>query len=290
MEEQIIVFPERLNNDAASYEFLAQLQHEVKTSTAHEVLFDMTECSFYHALFTSFLGTMLHIANRYGKTANICTVRGSAVENYLKSSGLYSYVTGDQRNYTNRNSIPFFTIKSRDDEDVLEYVGKIIDHAPIKLTEQARELLFQNIFEIFCNAAEHSGEDMGVYACGHWMPSKRHLVFSIYDTGVGIPNLVKEKVKDVHFSEDALRWALLPGNSTKQLHDGVPRGLGLAKLMSFIKLNNGCLNIFSNDICFSFNKGCGNFSFITKPIIGTFIGITIVADKNHIYSTSKEMK
>ena len=88
MEEQIIVFPERLNNDAASYEFLAQLQHEVKTSTAHEVLFDMTECSFYHALFTSFLGTMLHIANRYGKTANICTVRGSAVENYLKSSGL----------------------------------------------------------------------------------------------------------------------------------------------------------------------------------------------------------
>ena len=288
--EKVIIFPKKLNNDAPSYKFLSELQEHIRSDPEASILFDMSECEFCHAIFTSFLGTMLRVAEHFGKKATICTKINSKVETYLKRSGLYSYVTNDPSDYTNENTLPFCRISSKNEEDVLEYIENIINHAPVRLTEPAHELLFQNIYEVFCNASEHSREDLGVYACGHWMPNTRDLVFSIYDTGIGIPSLVKETIVEVQSSEEAILWALRQGNSTKQLEDGVPRGLGLSKLLSFILLNKGRLDIFSNDICYSFNKGHSYYFSLPNPIMGTFIGITIVADNVHIYSTSKEIK
>ncbi len=280
-----IKFPRTLNNVDSSYSFLAELQSSVINSKEDIIVFDMTSCDFYHAMFTSFLGTLLRIAHSFNKKATICTTVDSKVETYLKRSGLYSYVTGDSTDYTNRNSIPFRKISSNNEEAVINYVELILKRAPIKLTEQAHELLFKNIYEIFSNAEEHSRQDMGVFSCGHWMYQKRQLVFSLYDTGIGIPSLVKEKIETISTSKDALQWALQKGNSTKQLLEGVPRGLGLSDFLSFIKLNNGELIIFSNDLCFRYNKGTSHYFTIEKPIIGTFIGIIIVADEDHIYTT-----
>ena len=288
--EKIIVFPNRLNNSKSSYIFLADLQKYIRDGSESKVLFDLSKCEFYHAIYISFLGTTLKVAENFGKKVTICTKRGSKVEVYLKRSGLYSYVTHDPFDYTNENTLPFCKISSENEEEVLSYIENIIGHAPVKLTETAHELLFQNIYEVFSNASEHSEENLGVYAGGHWMPNSRELVFSIYDTGIGIPFLIKKMVAGVQSSEEAVMWALQQGNSTKQLEDGVPRGIGLSKLLSFIQLNKGRLDIFSNDICYCIDKGHQYCFSLPNPIMGTFIGITIVADKVHIYSTIKEIR
>ncbi|MBS5143742.1 MAG: ATP-binding protein [Firmicutes bacterium] len=172
-----------------------------------------------------------------------------------------------------------------DDDNIIDYIGNILDLAPIKLTEQCHELLFKNIYEVFNNASDHSRSCQGVYACGHWMPTKKQLVFSVYDTGIGIPSLVKEEINENMSSHDAINWALQRGNSTKQLIHGIPRGLGLSDLYDFIRLNDGALNIFTNDIYFEYKKGNTSYELLSFPIIGTFIGITIKADYNHIYTT-----
>ena len=107
----------------------------------------------------------------------------------------------------------------------------------------------------------------------------------MYDTGIGIPSLVKEEINENMSSHDAINWALQRGNSTKQLIHGIPRGLGLSDLYDFIRLNDGALNIFTNDIYFEYKKGNTSYELLSFPIIGTFIGITIKADYNHIYTT-----
>ena len=58
------------------------------------------------------------------------------------------------------------------EDSMVEYINKILDLAPIVLSPRAESLLFKNIYEIFSNSSDHSESENGVFACGHWMPSK----------------------------------------------------------------------------------------------------------------------
>lgn len=284
MTEKIIKIPKNLNNDSESYYFLSELQNVIIDSCQNRIILDFCNCNFSHAILTSFIGALLHIGNLFDKTIVYKTSKGSKLSTYFQRSGLYNYVTEDTTDYTNSYAIPFCKI-NMDDDNIIDYIGNILDLAPIKLTEQCHELLFKNIYEVFNNASDHSRSCQGVYACGHWMPTKKQLVFSVYDTGIGIPSLVKEEINENMSSHDAINWALQRGNSTKQLIHGIPRGLGLSDLYDFIRLNDGALNIFTNDIYFEYKKGNTSYELLSFPIIGTFIGITIKADYNHIYTT-----
>lgn len=281
---ELIKFPKNLNNNTvSSYYFLAELQNQIIDSSDNSIILDFTDCVFSHAIFTSFIGSLMHIGSAFGKTITYRTKKSSPLNTYFKRSGLYNYMMDDDVNYTNSNAIPFCSINMNDDT-IIDYISNILELAPIKLTEQCHELLFKNIYEIFNNSADHSRAQHGVYSCGHWMPTKKQLVFSVYDTGIGIPSLIRESIDDAMTSENAINWAIQRGNSTKQLLKGTPRGLGLSDLYDFIRLNDGALNIFTNDIYYQY-KGGVSVSSIPTPIIGTFIGITIIADYDHIYTT-----
>jgi hypothetical protein len=260
--------------------FLSKVQNSIIDANESHIILDMSNCNFLHAIFTSYLGSMAYIGRFFGKSITYRTNRGSKLNAYLKDSGLYNHFIANADTGKNPNAIPFSSI-SLDEDFIIDYIGNILDLAPISLTDQAHEVLFKNIYEIFNNAVDHARSSMGVFACGHWMPTKKHLAFSVYDTGIGIPSLVKEKINTISSSEEALQWALGRGNSTKQLMLGTPRGLGLSDLHSFIKLNDGALNIFSNDIYYQYRRN-EIIQSIPSHSIGTLIGITIIADYDHI--------
>lgn len=284
MNEKVIKIPPTLNNNSDSYHFLSELQNSIIEAKEDRIVLDFCECRFSHAIFTSFIGALTGIGKILNKSIVYKSKQYSPVYEYFQRSGLYNYMTGDSTTYTNSNAIPFQEIDVKDDT-IINYIENILDLAPIQLTEQCHELLFKNIYEIFNNTAEHSGAKQGVYCCGHWMPKKRVLAFSLYDTGIGIPILVKNTIDKKMSSYETIIWALQRGNSTKQLLQGVPRGLGLADLHDFIRLNDGTLNIFSHDIYFECKKGNISHNTLSFPILGTFIGITIKADYEHIYTT-----
>lgn len=282
--EKIITVPLALNINEDAYQFLGKLQYDVYSCKENVVILDFRQCVFSHAAFTAYFGALKSLAQKWGKDVVFYTADNN-VRRYFLDSGLYSHFSQSTGMHRNKNSIPFTKV-NLDDESLIDYIGNILDLAPITLSEKCRDLLFKNIYEIFSNAVEHSHSQYGVFACGHWMPHKKKLVFSVCDTGTGISRTIKQKDASLS-SVQALDWALKRGNSTKQLSDGVPRGLGLSDLKAFIKLNNGDLNIFTNDVYYK----CSVTEKITSlqyDILGTLITLTITADYNHVYILREE--
>lgn len=279
--EKIIEMPQKLNDKFDTYNYLASLQNTIIDCPENRIILDFQNCSFSHAVFTAFIGSLAVWAKEFNKILIYRVIAKSQLDTYFKRSGLFNFITGDTVDYTNGNTIPFREVHM-DDESIMGYIDNILKLAPVKLTGTAEGVLFKNIYEIFINSTEHSGAQKGVYACGHWMPKQKILVFSVYDTGIGIPTHVKSNINPSFSSDDAVKWALVKGNSTKQLDDGTPRGLGLSDLKNFIELNSGSFTIVSNDVYYSYNKTI-TCSYLEKPIIGTMVSFTIRNDEDHIY-------
>lgn len=283
--EKIITIPNKLNIDEASYQFLAKLQYDIYACGEDSIILDFNKCRFTAPAFTAYYGALVAMAQKWKKSIRIRASGNPEVMRYFKRSGLYDYFSDTTVSHVNQNSVPFAKV-SLDDWTIMNYIDKIIELAPITLSDACRGSLFKNIYEIFNNATDHSKSSCGVFACGHWMPNKNQLIFSVCDTGTGIPRLVKQQNPDMA-SIDAVKWALQRGNSTKQLTDGAPRGLGMADLKDFTELNDGALIIFSNDVYYNCSKG-GKGVSLPYDIVGTLITVVITADYEHIYLLKEE--
>lgn len=286
-DEKIFEMPSRLNINPKSYKILANIQHDVLKADSSNIFLNFTETKYVDAIYMAFVDGLKVLSQKeYGKQVTYRLRKRTKLYKYFKNSGLYEYFRkGDS--YINNNAIPFSEIHMEEDS-MVEYINKILGLAPIILSQRAEALLFRNIYEIFSNSSDHSESKNGVFACGHWMPSKKQLVFSVYDTGIGIPTVIKNHIDPGMSSADALKWALEMNNSTKQLDEGVPRGVGLPNLLDFVKLNNGSLYILSNDIYYSYENGSENFIPLEHGIIGTMISFVIISDNTHIYKLKEE--
>ena len=97
---------------------------------------------------------------------------------------------------------------------------------------------------------------------------KEHLILdfsdslSLVDFGVGIPHKVRTHLQQQSMAaEQAIEWAIAPGNSTRP--NLVPKGMGLDTLRDFVTGTGGKLEIFSDNGYTIFNRnglGCGRCS------------------------------
>ena len=265
---------------------LGILYNSICDSPLDNIAFDFKECKFINPIFLSYIGGIKEYFKAKGKRIFICIPdENKKVGEYLISSGFRRYFDSSVDDKPlSPCAIPFSRMDTLDEPSVIQYIDSIIDLAPIRLSDTAKQQIFQNIFEIFANATEHSEQVNGVYSCGHWLPKQKELFFSVYDTGIGIP----QKIKNVYHnmsSFEAFVWAMKPGNSTLQLNSGVPRGLGLHSLEEFISLNGGTLHIYSNDIYYRYPHK-GRVGVLPFNNIGTLISIQIKADDRlYLYQT-----
>lgn len=261
--------------------YLADLQTEIKESNEDTIILDFRDTKYIHAMFTAFIGALCIWAKSYEKNVKYIVRTNTLLYKYIIDSGLDDYFKNKKYSADNPNSIPFKEIQMND-ESVIEYTNSILAHTPVKLTPTADEALFKNIYELFNNALVHSEAKNGIYGCGHWLPKKRELVFSVYDTGIGIPTSIQNKTNTNITSKEAIEWAFSPINSTLQLINGIPRGVGLSSFLKFIQLNKGYLSIVSKDICYIYNNS-EKYHSLTHPIEGTIISFIIRSDSEHIY-------
>ena len=282
--------PLRLNLDFDGYKYMSDLFSYINICRDDHITLNFSNVKYFDAGFVAFLGGMYDYFKSCGKCIQLNFPSDTRASKYFFDSGLLTYINQTGVGVpSNKNAIPFCNFKRVDDNVTNVYTNKFVDLAPITLSSRAKEHISSNIIELFTNAIDHSESPLGCYACGHWMPQHDTLVFSIYDLGVGIPNKIKGIFQN-YSSEAAIKWAFGLGNSTIQLENNVPRGLGLYYLKDFICKNEGSLRILSNDIYYEYKGGGGSefFKMIDAPIHGTLITVKVLPDSFNVYCLKGE--
>ena len=103
---------------------------------------------------------------------------------------------------------------------------------------------WESLHEIFNNAATHSRSKLGVFSCGQFFPNRNRLDFTVADLGIGIRENVNADPQRHMTAVEAISWAVQANTTTRT--GGIPGGLGLALLCKFIGLNDGGIQIVSD--------------------------------------------
>jgi len=140
------------------------------------------------------------------------------------------------------------------------------------MANSLRMKIYESIDELFSNAALHSNSDLGVSASGSYLESDERLFFAMADGGRGIPGSVRDAQIPYASDEEAIAWAMMENNTTKQ--SNIPGGLGSVVLCTFVKLNGGRLVIASRKgfWCLTAND------MYYKPLPHEYPGTAIILD------------
>lgn len=165
------------------------------------------------------------------------------------------------------------------------FVGKGIPNMSPQLHRKFRE----SIFEIFENAAFHSGTTDGIFTCGQYFPRDYRLDFSVADLGIGIRQKILNNLNLAYDDEEAIVWATSGDNTTRQREDGKPGGLGLKLLKEFITLNSGIIQIVSYNGYWRYEAGSYTTKRLPSPFPGTVVNIEINTADTQSYCLTSEL-
>ncbi len=284
-EEVIIEISYDTNLTVEDVQRIIDIQYMILEGSAEIYCIKFTSAKFFNAAVAVIIGTLPMYANLYKKTVRFRFEKFNPIYGFFKSVGIYDYYVhpGEKSQYVKQAALPFGRV---DNEDKMEqYTDKIMQLAPIKLSEKASAVLSSYFFEIYQNSFTHSKSEIDVFSCGYWM--KNQLVFSIYDMGIGIPQNVKQKLGTSISSSECIEWAFKEGTTTLD-EKIVTRGLGLNRLEKFVILNKGVMSLYSDDICYTIENQKKRIKELNLPIKGTLIIISIKADVDHEYIVNDE--
>lgn len=148
-----------------------------------------------------------------------------------------------------------------------------------EMTKALRGKFHEGVDELFANSALHSKAAIGVVVCGQFYPRNKRLDFALADGGRSIAGSLRDSKIGPYPDDQAIAWAMEPGNTTRQ--GDIPGGLGLKILREFIQLNEGKLIVVSR-AGFWCQKGTKVVkSMLPYPFPGTAVILEInTADKN----------
>jgi hypothetical protein len=170
------------------------------------------------------------------------------------------------------------------DENTLNLAKLIVDDMPVVMSSRLNEDMVSRIGEMFNNAREHSNAKH-VFG-GRYLKSGKKFCFACYDTGIGIPDRVRQFFADLKKTkpndDNALRWALEPFHSTVT-HSNSPRGQGFMLLQEFASLNRGVIRICTGKVLYTYDcvngtPSEGKFQELRNTFKGTLFEMDINAD------------
>lgn len=255
------------------------------------MIFDFKDCNFLGPTAVVVLGAIFFEMKKKGLGFYINwasmnrKVLTNLCQNGFARSHNYSYApwTG--------NSIPYRQDVFNDSNDILSHLTeKWLNRNWIKFSDKLRYAIAGRVWEMYANAFEHSGTKSGVFSCGQNFHTKKDLVLSVVDFGLGIPFKIRTFLATQGSNElsdaDCLKWAFESGNTT-EVKAGIPRGLGLDLLREFVYLNHGSLEIYSGFGYASVDKNGLIFKNRENFFQGTLVQLKIICD-DRIYKFKSE--
>ncbi len=285
MTRQVIHIP-TLNDRPDDFAWLFQIWKEANDNF-EDIRFDFSHCNFLRPNAVAFLGGLARlIESRSGSCEfDWPTLRRGAVLTNLCQNG-FAGIFGYPSPSWHGNSIPYREDEKLDMNGIMDYLTfNWIGKGWVHVSERLRDAIAGRMWEIYSNAFEHSGSAIGVFSCGQHYWRHNTLILSVVDFGQGIPAIVRSFLSQHVEAElvsklsgaTCLKWAFESGNSTSV--DGVARGLGLDLLKEFIRLNQGKLEVYSNNAYAIVDKDGDRYENRNLNFEGTAVHITLRCDE-----------
>jgi hypothetical protein len=283
MAQKLIEIP-TLNDQARDFYQLFSIYNQVN-SDFQDVRFDFSHCWFLRPNAVAFLGGLARlIESRQGKVAfdwSTLSSKGAVMTN-LRQNG-FAGAFGDSSPAWDGNSIPYREHRNLDMNGIMDYLTyNWIGKGWVHVSERLRDAIAGRMWEIYCNAFEHSQTNIGVFSCGQHFKKQDELILSVVDFGLGIPARIRYFFRNNPRAQglraDAcLRWAFARGTST--CTDDVPRGLGLDLLKEFVGINQGKLEVYSNEGYAVIDRDGERYENRDVSFNGTVVHITLRCDE-----------
>lgn len=291
MAQQVIQIP-TINDAPGDFTRLFSLLNKVKNNYRN-VRFDFSQCDFMRPNSVAFLGGLARWIQFQGGTVEFdwktLPTSGLAIKNLCQNG------FADAFNYSfpgsDGNSIPYREDKKLEMNSIMDYLTySWIGKGWVHVSKRLQDAIAGRMWEIYNNAFEHSGTSIGVFSCGQYFPEINELILTVIDFGQGIPEKIRRFAKKDPRAQTlpanaCLKWAFQRGTTT--CIAGVARGLGLDLLKEFIRLNQGKLEVYSNEGYALIDKDGEKYKNRDISFEGTVIHITLCCDE-HLYRFSDE--
>lgn len=281
-----VILSKQICTDAVGYQHLVDVYDMIHNQNDHEVTLVLDECQHIDANLSAVLGSLLDDLKSNGYNIWLTPPVSTQVRDNLSRNNFFSafnpvYIAEDTENF-----IEYKKFRPDDSRDFKSYIEtQLMQKQKFPAhTERAGRLIQESIMEIFVNAVSH-GECLFVYSCGEYDENKTppSLDMTIVDRGHSIPYNVNEFITRrsgrpmTHCQ--AIRWALIDGNTTKD----IPGGLGLSTLLEFLRLNQGTMQIVSGVGMVEFKNNRLTDYVLSKSFDGTIVNMefNFNDDKNY---------
>jgi len=284
----IYKFRKDIESDFEGYQDLIDFYHQTEKVFFDEVVVDFSNVFWFEANLCAVLGAIL--VELKSKLNNIKFIRlNDKIKNIFLRNDFLSYSSSEKLVNFSQTTIKYRKFDSEDEKYFMHYVnGELLSKSDLpKMTIQLKKKISESIFEIFVNSVSHSETILGIFTCGQYFPTKERIDFTIVDRGIGIKEKIRKEIGEKMQGDEAIAWALEERNTTRK--GDIPGGLGLKLIKEFIKLNEGRIQIVSND---GFCELSGNEVFqqvfnLTFP--GTLVNIRFNIADTKRYKMSDEV-
>lgn len=289
MAQKVIQIP-RINDEKADFVMLFSIWSRAN-DYFEDIRFDFSTCTFLRPNAVAFLGGLARlIESRLGKvTFDWNTLNNSWVRTTIRQNGFAS-AFGDVSAPWNGTSIPYREDREFHPDEVADYLaenwlrkGWVNSH----VSEALKNAIVERVLELYVNAFEHSESQIGVFSCGQYFRQLNELHLSLVDFGMGIPANVRGYLKKVRpdlpaeklKAGDCLNWAFQRMTTTRP--GSTSRGVGLDLLKSFVRVNRGTMEVFSNDGFAQFTADREIYDSFSPTFEGTVFHIKLICDENY---------
>jgi len=208
------------------------------------------------------------------------------IQRIIQKNDFLSYYGYQKIEDVNNTTIKYLKLKPSDGRFFHPYVVNELLNRPElpDMTSQLKKKITESIYEMFVNAQMHS-ETKFIYTCGQFFPLKHKIEFTVVDIGIGFKNRINRRFGRSLTSTQAIKWAVIDGNSTKEDISG---GIGLAILKDFIHVNKGKIQIISDDGFYQFDSTGEQYKLFSGFFPGTIINMQFKTDDIASYSLANE--
>lgn len=308
-ENQQLIRIQTIRSDESGFEISFKLARIIITDPKNYYVLDFSNCSKLSHNGTVLLGGLInYIHNQKYVTKEIYrkkiawtgvsilqdTMSPLLVEN-LTRNNFFDYFSKDRHLIPSKFRNGYTGYREHksilDETELTSYLeNEWLSNDKLNLNSSKKAEIISKIIEIFMNAYGHGVlqqkyKKLGVYSCGEYDKREKKLHLSVLDFGIGIAKNVM-KHSDITNEIEAMKWALIRGNSTNtdSQNQKMARGLGLDLLSDFVKKNEGELRIYTNNVkSFSNKEDSFTISHNDYSFPGTLVSITINCDdRNNI--------